>query len=78
MLKALKDDSVTAGIPVIILSSLSQQNEEKLKKAGAAEYFEKAKLIDDVNSGKLNAAIEKAVREAKLAKPKNLAASQKA
>jgi CheY-like chemotaxis protein len=78
VLKALKGDSVTAGIPVIILSSLSQQNEEKLKKAGAVEYFEKAKLIEDVNSGKLNAAIEKAVREARLAKPENLAASHKA
>ena len=75
VLQSLKEDPVTAGIPVIILSSLSQQNEEKLKKAGAAAYFEKAKLLDDVNSGKLTQAIEKAVDEARLLK--SLAASSK-
>jgi|SRR5450755_1327482 CheY-like chemotaxis protein len=78
VLLALKQDPITAGIPVIILSSLSQQNEEKLKKAGATAYFEKAKLIDDVNSGKLNEAIEKAVNEARLLKPQILAATTKA
>jgi CheY-like chemotaxis protein len=78
VLLALKQDPITAGIPVIILSSLSQQNEEKLKKAGAIAYFEKAKLIDDVNSGKLNEAIEKAVNEARLLKPQILAATTKA
>jgi two-component system, sensor histidine kinase and response regulator len=77
VLLALKQDPVTAGIPVIILSSLSQQNEEKLKKAGATAYFEKAKMIDDVNSGKLNEAIAKAVSEARLLKPQILAASNK-
>jgi CheY-like chemotaxis protein len=78
VLQSLKEDPVTAGIPVIILSSLSQQNEEKLKQAGAAAYFEKSKLLDDVNSGRLTQAIEKAVREAKLLKPESLAASNKA
>ena len=75
VLQSLKEDPVTAGIPVIILSSLSQQNEEKLKKAGAAAYFEKSKLLDDVNSGRLTQAIEKAVGEARLPKP--LAATSK-
>ena len=75
VLQSLKGDPVTAGIPVIILSSLSQQNEEKLKKAGAAAYFEKSKLLDDVNSGRLTQAIEKAVDEARLLK--SLAASSK-
>ena len=78
VLLALKQDPITAGIPVIILSSLSQQNEEKLKKAGATAYFEKAKLIDDVNSGKLNEAIEKAVSDARKLKPAILAATNKA
>jgi hypothetical protein len=54
VLQALKGDPLTARIPVIILGSLAQQNEEKLKKGGAAAYFEKAKLIEDDNSGKLN------------------------
>ncbi len=77
VLLALKDDPVTANIPVIILSSLSQQNAEKLKKAGATAYFEKARLIDDVHSGTLNDAIESAVREARLIKPQKLTASNK-
>jgi CheY-like chemotaxis protein len=77
VLMALKEDPVTAGIPVIILSSLSQQNEEKLKTAGATAYFEKAKLIDDVNSGKLTAAIQKAVEDSKSLKPQTLVANTK-
>ena len=56
VLQALKLDPVTAGIPVIILSSLSQKNEAMLIKAGAAAYFEKAKLLEDVNSGRLQQA----------------------
>lgn len=44
VLRALKKDPVTAGIPVVVLSSLSQKNEAKLKKDGAAAYFEKSKL----------------------------------
>ena len=78
VLASLKQDPATARIPVIILSSLSQQNEDKLKQAGAAAYFEKSKLLDDVNSGRLTKAIEKAVSEAKLLKPESLAASNKA
>jgi CheY-like chemotaxis protein len=78
VLLALKQDPVTAEIPVIILSSLSQQNEEKLKKAGATAYFEKSKMTEDVNSGKLNETIAKAVSEARLLKPQILAASNKA
>jgi CheY-like chemotaxis protein len=74
VLQALKADPLTAAIPVVILSSLSQQNEEKLKKAGAAAYFEKAKLVEDANSGKLVAAIEEVLRKAK-PNPEKLAAS---
>ena len=78
VLQALKDDPVTADIPVIILSSLSQQNEEKLKNAGAAAYFEKTKLIEDTNSRKLHDAISTAVLESKLLKRKSLFVSQNA
>ena len=66
VLQALKADPLTAHIPVIILSSLSQQNEEKLKKAGAAAYFEKAKLMEGTNSVMLHDAIVNAVRESTL------------
>ncbi len=78
VLQALKGDPVTADIPVIILSSFSQQNEEKLKKAGAAAYFEKTKLIEDTNSRKLHDAISTAVLESKLLKRKSLFVSQNA
>jgi CheY-like chemotaxis protein len=44
VLAALKRNPETAVIPVIVLSSLAQTNEAKLKKEGAAAYFEKSKL----------------------------------
>lgn len=72
VLEALKLDPVTAGIPVIILSSLSQKNEAALIKAGAVAYFEKAKLLEDANSGRLQQAIQKIVNESKLEKPQTL------
>ena len=48
VLQALKRDSATAGIPVIVLSQLSPADEAKVKAAGAAGYFEKSKLGGDV------------------------------
>ena len=72
VLQILKGDPLTTDIPIIILSSLSQQNEERLKKAGAVAYFEKAKLIDGASSGKLHEAITNAVRESKLRKQKHM------
>src|ERR1700719_3975184 len=47
VLKALKQDSVTARIPVIVLTSLSQKNEAKLLREGAAAYIEKSRLQDN-------------------------------
>lgn len=44
VLHELKHCALTAHIPVIVLSSLSQKNEAKLKKVGAIAYFEKSKL----------------------------------
>jgi CheY-like chemotaxis protein len=44
VLRALKQDPVTASIPVIVLSGLAQINEAKLMQEGATAYFEKAKL----------------------------------
>ena len=45
-------------IPVIVLSSLSQKNEEQLLGEGAAAYFEKSSLGLDKNSDRLAAMIE--------------------
>jgi twitching motility two-component system response regulator PilH len=44
VLQALKKNPLTASIPVVVLSSLSQKNEGKLVKDGAAAYFEKSRL----------------------------------
>jgi CheY-like chemotaxis protein len=44
LLQALKQDPRTAAIPVIVMSSLPQSNEGKLKESGAAGYLEKSKL----------------------------------
>jgi len=50
VLHALKNNPKTSFIPVIILSSLPQKNEQRLRKEGAAAYFEKSKLELDNNS----------------------------
>jgi CheY-like chemotaxis protein len=66
VLQALKQDSVTAHIPVIVLSSLSQQNESKLKSEGAALYFEKSRLASDTGGATLVAAIERLLSASKV------------
>ena len=64
VLCALKKDPVTAKIPVVVLSSLSQKNEAKLKKDGAAAYFEKSKLHLDTNSQALIEVVKEALNHA--------------
>jgi CheY-like chemotaxis protein len=44
VLEHLKQDPATADIPVVVLSSLSEKNREKLIGAGAEEYVEKNSL----------------------------------
>ena len=58
VLKALKKNPATMDIPVIVLTSLSQKNEEKLLSEGAAAYFEKSALGLDQSSDRLAATIE--------------------
>jgi CheY-like chemotaxis protein len=62
VLHALKSNPATMAIPVIVLSSLSQRNEEKLKQAGAVEYFEKANLDLETHPDRLAAAVETVLR----------------
>ncbi|MGC2447832.1 MAG: response regulator, partial [Candidatus Sulfotelmatobacter sp.] len=57
VMKELKQDASTSHIPVIVLSGLSQQNEAKLRKAGAAGYIEKSAIDFEKNAGTLLRAI---------------------
>lgn len=47
VIRLLKQEPRTAGIPVLVLSVFSQQNEHKLLKAGAAAYYEKTRLVPE-------------------------------
>jgi len=44
VLKALQKNPKTRSVPVLVLSSLAQKNEERLKRDGATAYFEKSRL----------------------------------
>jgi len=63
VLKRLKANPATSHIPVIVLTSLSQKNQEKLREAGAAAYFEKASLSLDKGAGALVSAVEQAAKQ---------------
>jgi CheY-like chemotaxis protein len=65
VLKALKGNPATMDIPVIVLTSLSQRNEEKLLSEGAAAYFEKSTLELDKRSDRLAAAVETVLNRAR-------------
>lgn len=58
VLRKLKENPLTAEIPVIVLTSLSQKNEDRLLQDGATAYFEKSALDLDKNSDRLAAAVE--------------------
>jgi len=45
VLRRLKSEAKTSNIPVVVVSSLSEKNREKLMEAGAEEYWEKNLLM---------------------------------
>lgn len=63
VLKALKNNPTTMTIPVVVLSSLSQKNGERLKQSGAAEYFEKGSLDLEKHPDRLATAVEMVLRQ---------------
>jgi hypothetical protein len=56
-------------IPVIVLTSLSQKNEEKLISEGAAAHFEKSALAPDQNSDLLATTVETMLARKAIKKP---------
>ena len=45
VLRHLKSESQTAEIPVVVLSSLTEKNRQKLMEAGAEDYLEKGAMM---------------------------------
>jgi CheY-like chemotaxis protein len=71
VLRELKQAADTQAIPVIVLSGLSQKNEERLKLAGAVAYIEKSNLKLEIDGRYLLQAVKDAMRgSAALAAPK--------
>ena len=71
-LKALKGNPATMDIPVVVLTSLSQRNEEKLLHEGAVAYFEKSTLQLDKSSNRLAATVETVLERINRQKSLNL------
>jgi len=61
VLRSLKKNVLTAHIPVIVCSSLSQKNEAKLVREGACAFVEKGSLLDnpDLLLDSIKTALEK-------------------
>ena len=59
VLKTLKQDPATAGIAVMVLTSLSQKNAKALEKDGAAGFFEKSDLMLGTGPSSLVTAVQK-------------------
>jgi len=78
VLRALKANPATMDIPVIVLTSLSQKNEEKLLHEGAAAYFEKSTLELDKSSDRLAATVETVLRQVNHQKDLDLRLQEKA
>jgi CheY-like chemotaxis protein len=58
VLTALKKDPVTRGIPVVVITGLSQKNAARLQEDGAAGFLEKSELGLDKGPEKLLAAVQ--------------------
>ncbi len=57
VLKALKEDALTKGIPVVVMTGMSQKNAARLQEDGAFGFLEKSALELDKGSEKLLAAV---------------------
>jgi len=58
-LRKLKQTSSTAGIPVLIITSLSEKNRKTLINEGAAGYFEKASMTPETLENAVSTILKK-------------------
>jgi len=63
VLQSLRKSTLTAHIPVVVLSSLPQSNESQLKKDGATAYFGKSSLGLHQHSESLAHIVERMLSE---------------
>src|SRR5271157_5217748 len=63
VLKALKQDSATKSIPVVVMSGMSQKNAARLAHDGAVGFLEKSDLELDKGSAKLLAALQEILKK---------------
>jgi two-component system, OmpR family, alkaline phosphatase synthesis response regulator PhoP len=61
VLRTLKSDDATSALPIIALTGLSKGNADKLKKQGAAAFFEKSDQTLQGGSGELIELIERVI-----------------
>lgn len=63
VLRSLRKNALTARTPVVVLSSLPQSNEARLKKEGATAYFDKTSLNLHRNSESLIHIVQRVLGE---------------
>lgn len=76
VLKVLKEDAQTAGIPVVAFNGLSQKNAMRLQKDGACAFLEKSALELDKGCDTLLAALAGILLQLKLEVPVRAGAPQ--
>lgn len=74
VLKALKNDPVTAGIAVIAFTGLSQKNAARLEHDGAVAFLEKSEMELDKGCERFLGALAKIVRKLNLEVPRTVGA----
>lgn len=63
VLAALKKDSLTKAIPVVVLTGMSEKNADWLRNEGAVGFLEKSALELDKGSARLLEAVEKILKQ---------------
>jgi CheY-like chemotaxis protein len=63
VLRSLRTTPTTAKVPIVVLSSLAQSNEQKLRKDGATAYIEKSTLALHQNSELLIQTVKRVLEE---------------